>query len=326
LLYRGVGESLPSGIVVDLAAGNDTVLIRWFRDGKRDSLSREWTTDVDTTLEGPAAAAIVAARLRERYGAEVEVIEDAVYPFEDHGVEYNRTARFSGHPTGTLTGSWIWKRRGPLVGGWVMPSLRAAPSDLEGYESKTVLRLPFDGEWMVQHGGRKAHENYHVQLPPLRFATDFNVTERGASFRTDGRTNADHFCFGRPILAPAAGRVALARDSFPENTPGRSPPGYRGPGNVVVIDHGNGEYSVLAHLRRGSVAVRAGEEVAAGAKVGECGNNGQSLWPHLHYQLQLAPIPGQRSVPAAFAHYRADGVVVERGEPRRGQVVAVLSR
>ena len=35
----------------------------------------------------------------------------------------------------------------------------------------------------------------------------------------------------------------------------------------MIIDHGTGEYSFLAHLREGSVRVRAGQRVAAGEQV-----------------------------------------------------------
>jgi hypothetical protein len=200
-----------------------------------------------------------------------------------------------------------------------VPSLRAAPTEYEQYVTKTMLRLPFEDEWRVSDGGRKPHENYHTQQPTLRFATDFVVVVNGAVFATDGTSNVDYYCFGRPILAPGAGSVVAVVDSFPENEPWQPPRGYRGPGNHAVIDHRNGEYSILAHLRPGRVAVRVGQDVVVGDQVGECGNNGLSTIPHLHYQLQLDPRPGQRVVPSQFQDYWAEGAFVQRGEPRRGQ-------
>jgi murein DD-endopeptidase MepM/ murein hydrolase activator NlpD len=177
----------------------------------------------------------------------------------------------------------------------------------------------------VLWGGTKPHENHHVAVPPLRFAYDFVVDSAGALHRTDGRSNADYHCWRRPILAPAAGRVVMALDSFAENVPGQARAGYRGPGNFVAIDHGDGEYSVLAHLRRGSVRVATGQEIEAGDTVGECGNNGESVLPHLHYQLQLDPRPG-RPVPAPFSGFIADGVLVARSQPSRGQRVIHVAR
>jgi murein DD-endopeptidase MepM/ murein hydrolase activator NlpD len=60
-------------------------------------------------------------------------------------------------------------------------------------------------------------------------------------------------------------------------------------GNCVIIDHGNSEYSVLAHMQQGSVRVEAGERVAAGQVLGGLGNSGDAFGPHLHYQLQSGP-------------------------------------
>jgi hypothetical protein len=197
------------------------------------------------------------------------------------------------------------------------------PSTLEVYEPRTRLRLPFDGEWVVLWGGAKPHENYHVAVPPVRFAYDFVVDSGGSLHRTHGRSNEDFYCWRRPILAPAAGRVAMTVDSFAENIPGTARPGYRGPGNFVAIDHGGGEISMLAHLRHGSVRVSNGQTLAAGDTVGECGNNGESVLPHLHYQLQRGPA---RPVPALFSDFLANGARVTRGQPTRGQRVIQAPR
>jgi murein DD-endopeptidase MepM/ murein hydrolase activator NlpD len=60
-------------------------------------------------------------------------------------------------------------------------------------------------------------------------------------------------------------------------------------GNCVIIDHGNSEYSVMAHMQQGSVTVKPGERVTAGQVIGRLGNSGDSFGPHLHYQLQSGP-------------------------------------
>jgi murein DD-endopeptidase MepM/ murein hydrolase activator NlpD len=57
----------------------------------------------------------------------------------------------------------------------------------------------------------------------------------------------------------------------------------------VVIDLGDGVYALLAHLRRHSVRVTAGQRVAVGQQIAECGNSGNSAWPHLHFQLMDHP-------------------------------------
>ena len=90
----------------------------------------------------------------------------------------------------------------------------------------------------------------------------------------------------------------------------------------VVVDHGEGEHSLVAHFRRGSVAVQKGDEVEAGALLGECGNSGNSSLPHVHYHLQTGPAYEEGvGLPAQFEGYYVGGAYVEEGEPVRGQVV-----
>jgi murein DD-endopeptidase MepM/ murein hydrolase activator NlpD len=60
-------------------------------------------------------------------------------------------------------------------------------------------------------------------------------------------------------------------------------------GNCVVIDHGNGEWSFLAHMKRGSVKVKKGDRVVQGQVVGQLGNSGATTGPHLHYHLMDGP-------------------------------------
>ena len=81
---------------------------------------------------------------------------------------------------------------------------------------------------------------------------------------------------GSPVVAPAAGRVALV---------GRVSQGFRVHGNIVGIDHGQGVTSVFMHLSRINVA--EGDFVSAGQLIGEIGATGASTGPHLHWGLYV---------------------------------------
>jgi murein DD-endopeptidase MepM/ murein hydrolase activator NlpD len=154
-----------------------------------------------------------------------------------------------------------------------------------------------------------------------RFAYDFLIRENGITHAGDGKQNADYFCHGRPITAPAAGRVVATVDGIPENVPGKMDATHPA-GNYVIVEHGDGEYSLLAHLIPGSIAVKADERVVAGSVLGRCGNSGNSSEPHLHYHLQTTPTFGDgEGLPAQFHDYIADGNAVSRGEPQRGQSI-----
>jgi murein DD-endopeptidase MepM/ murein hydrolase activator NlpD len=58
-----------------------------------------------------------------------------------------------------------------------------------------------------------------------------------------------------------------------------------GYGNLVVIAHRFGVTSWYAHLN--TVAVRSGQCLGAGARVGTVGSTGRSTGPHLHFELRV---------------------------------------
>jgi murein DD-endopeptidase MepM/ murein hydrolase activator NlpD len=211
-----------------------------------------------------------------------------------------------------------------MIGGFhVKPvAQQEAPSTFLGYVTKTPLRLPFSGEWLVLWGGRTIALNQHAASPDQRFAYDFVVARNGATHQGAGTANSDYYAFGMPVLATGAGTVVDVIDSLADNAPGTPSTGVEALGNHVVIDHGNGEFSFVAHLQHGSITVKAGDHVAQGAVLGKCGNSGNSVEPHLHYHMQSTPsfLVGA-GMPAQFEHYTADGKPVTRGEPARGQVV-----
>ena len=56
-------------------------------------------------------------------------------------------------------------------------------------------------------------------------------------------------------------------------------------GNTVVIDHGQGIYSIYYHLSR--IAVKEGQSVNQGGILGNMGSTGVSTSPHLHYGFSV---------------------------------------
>jgi hypothetical protein len=224
----------------------------------------------------------------------------------------------------TIVVKWMMVPGGAITGFRIEPEPASAeaPTSFLDYQTKTALRLPFDGQWTVVWGGRTLKENRYAALPDQRFAQDFAILRDGRTHRGDGRVNTDYYCFGQPVLAPGAGTVVDVADSVVDNTPPTSNQ-YQPLGNEVVIDHGNGEFSFLTHLQQGSVHVANGDHVTAGQRIGACGNSGLSAEPHLHYNLQTTPsyLVGA-GMPAQFEHYTADGTRVARGEPTRGQVIS----
>lgn len=292
-----------------------------FLEGNTGEVAVTLTPQMSTAIGGAEGLAAFHAQVSGQLGAEVEVLGEEVSEEAGHQV-YRRTSRFSGVEVPVVF-TWAFAPDGGVAGFSIQP--RDAPSEAPSphldYETRTPLRLPFEGEWTVFWGGRSTAENYHAAYPDQRFAYDLVVVRDGSTHSGEGSRNEDYHCFGLPILAPGDGIVITARGDLPDNVPGEMESPVP-PGNHVVLDHGNGEFTFLAHLQQGSLEVRSGDPVSAGERVGRCGNSGRSSEPHLHLHMQTTPDFGRgEGLPAFFRDYLADDLPVERGEPVRGQRV-----
>lgn len=207
---------------------------------------------------------------------------------------------------------------------------RFRPPTPEAYRQQVSYTLPFKGVWWVGNGGPDASTSHSWHLVGQRYAYDFLITdESGKTYRHNGRRLEDYYAFGAPVLAPADG-VVVAVQNRHHDCPW---PGVLDPfawsilGNYVLIRHADNEYSLLAHLRRGSVKVRPGDRVLRGQIVGECGNSGNSSEPHLHFQVQDHPnFFLAASLPVRYSRWcrvkGEDRQQVEEGFPVRGEHVA----
>jgi murein DD-endopeptidase MepM/ murein hydrolase activator NlpD len=193
------------------------------------------------------------------------------------------------------------------------------------FAPRTALRLPLDGETFVHDGhdllahhrrlditgGMTTH--FGITANFMRYAHDFTVADaQGKLFRTDGATPEDWYGFGAPVRATGDGVVVETSDGARDNRKGGPPPFTQEQimanlklflGNHVVVDHGNGEYSLFAHLKQGSVKVKQGQRVAAGDMLGAMGMSGDAFLVHLHYQLQSGPA-FEEGLPAYFTNVR----------------------
>jgi murein DD-endopeptidase MepM/ murein hydrolase activator NlpD len=103
---------------------------------------------------------------------------------------------------------------------------------------------------------------------------------------------------GTPVHAPNRGRIVLAADLYFA-------------GQTVILDHGDGLYSYLAHLSE--ITVQEGDVVERGDRVGLSGATGRVTGPHLHWTMRfgrarvdplslvsvLEPSAGGKKAPAA---------------------------
>ncbi len=175
-------------------------------------------------------------------------------------------------------------------------------------ETKARLRPPFRGTWTALNADRSS-SNPHYAIASQRFAVDWLIIdEQGSTHRGDGKSLSDYFAYGQQALAAADGTVVTVVDGIPENTSVGEEDQYFVPGNIVVLDLGNGEFATYCHLIPGSMVVKKGDRVKAGAPLARIGNSGSTTEPHLHFQLADSPrMATSHGLPAKFHDVIADG-------------------
>ena len=215
------------------------------------------------------------------------------------------------------------------------------------FTPKVVLQLPLAGPALIHDG----HDFYghHRRLPLLdgmaqtlkwnsnfmRYSYDFVMTDaQGKMYKGDGSKNEDWYGWGATVTAPGAGKVIRVVSTLPDNAKGKQPPFSREQfvadpslmwGNHVEIDHGNGEISMLAHMKSGSITLKVGDQVKRGQKIGEMGFSGDAFLVHLHYDLKNGAGFNADGLPSPFNDFErlsgASWTKVKHGQVDSGDIV-----
>ncbi len=119
---------------------------------------------------------------------------------------------------------------------------------------------------------------------------------RGIDFRLRDRSAMRR---GFPVLAALDGVVAATRDGM-EDPPrvDRKAIAGRECGNGVLLQHRDGYLTQYCHMRKGSIAVKRGQRVRAGDRLGLIGQSGLADFTHVHFELRhgkkiVDPFTGQ---------------------------------
>ncbi len=107
---------------------------------------------------------------------------------------------------------------------------------------------------------------------------------------TDIRVLSVRAAEGVKVLAAAAGKIRGMRDGEPDHLmrsqADKAAVKGRECGNGVAIVHDGGWETQYCHLRRGSLRVRSGQQVAAGTELGEVGQSGETQFAHVHITVR----------------------------------------
>ncbi|HEX6084026.1 MAG TPA: M23 family metallopeptidase [Thermoanaerobaculia bacterium] len=149
-----------------------------------------------------------------------------------------------------------------------------------------------DGAYLIGHGGSTSASNMHHSHPQQKYALDIVKLNR-AGMRARAISPADlrsYAIYGATIGSPCNGTVLVAVDGLPDTRDEK-----RLAGNHVILRCGDADVW-LAHMQRGSVAVRPGMQVRSGQPLGRVGNSGNTTEPHLHVHAER----NGAGVPATF--------------------------
>jgi len=185
-----------------------------------------------------------------------------------------------------------------------------------------VIKSPLSGNgWLAAAGCCKPniHRDLRMAIDGRRietgetFAIDWNRAKNDKIYAGDGKTVEQHFAFGQDALAVADGTVVSTHDGMPDETPfllmlPKAKEDYGG--NHVILEIAPNVFALYEHLDPGSLTVKVGDAVKAGAPLGKIGNTGPSEGPHLHFGLSDKPnFVSGRSLPFVLDSFTLVGSV-----------------
>jgi murein DD-endopeptidase MepM/ murein hydrolase activator NlpD len=233
------------------------------------------------------------------------------------------------------------KRDGIRVNVQTTTGMKEATLFISILPSQTAFALPLDGMWY--DGAGPSLHTHHRWAVPQEFAHDFmRIGANGLSYAGEGKSFGDYYAYGQPVLAAADGQVVAVLDGEPEDVGllqqagepletyvqrivarqnEQLTRGARGIiGNHIVIKHGE-EYSFYAHLKPGSLRVKAEDMVTRGQQIAAVGSSGSSTEPHLHFHVCDKPDTMTcAGIPARFENVEVYGALTAR-QPQSGDLV-----
>lgn len=161
------------------------------------------------------------------------------------------------------------------------------------------LSLPFWGKWIISQG----HNGDITHKDEWQHAWDFVIEDNDKkTYKDQGRTVNEYYCYNKPLLAPADGTIEEIIDNVEDNAIGDINTKQNW-GNTIIIKHAENFYTKISHIKKGTFKHYKGEGVKRGDIVAYCGNTGRSPEPHVHFQIQATPYVGSKTLKAPFGHY-----------------------
>ncbi len=166
------------------------------------------------------------------------------------------------------------------------------------------IALPFSGEWNVSQGydGKITHLGDWSKALDFVIVDSKNKTYREPPHARDSFTRENFYCYNKEIFAPYDGYVYDIINTVDENDVGEVNTDYNW-GNTIIINHLNGLFSQISHIKKDSFNVFIGQFITKGTYIATCGNSGRSPEPHIHFQLQTLPTVGAQTLEYPISYF-----------------------
>jgi len=191
---------------------------------------------------------------------------------------------------------------------------------IERYKNfgKAKFKLPFWGKWFVSQG----YDGKITHLGPWSKALDFVIVDDfQKTYQQNGTQKEDFYCYNKPVLAPADGYV-YDIISYVEDNEITGVNTEQNWGNTIIMNHLNGIFSQVSHLKKDSIKVNIGDYVTADTLLATCGNSGRSPEPHIHFQFQLEPSVGAVTFPYPIAYFLENDELKTFEVPKEESVIS----
>lgn len=166
------------------------------------------------------------------------------------------------------------------------------------------IALPFSGEWNVSQG----YEGKITHLGDWSKALDFVIvdsksnTYREPKSAREGFSRDNFYCYNKEIFSPYDGYVYDIVNTVEDNDIGDVDTEHNW-GNTIIINHLNGLFSQISHIKKDSFGVFIGQYITKGTYLATCGNSGRSPEPHIHFQLQTSPTIGSPTLEYPISYF-----------------------
>jgi urea transporter/murein DD-endopeptidase MepM/ murein hydrolase activator NlpD len=178
-------------------------------------------------------------------------------------------------------------------------------NSVQRFKNEHLLKisLPFSGEWNVSQG----YDGKITHLGDWSKALDFVIVDSKSNTYREPHareyfSRENFYCYNKEIYAPYDAYVYDIINTVEENDVGDMDTAHNW-GNTIILNHLNGVFSQISHIKKDSFGVFIGQYITKGTYLATCGNSGRSPEPHIHFQLQTLPTVGAKTMAYPISYF-----------------------